>query len=273
MNGRSIAGHITAITVVLIGALIGCGVAPTPAPLPDPEGNGDPILSKMPTGALLERVTMPFTRSGTRADTPAEIKLTFAKGMNRESVEQAVNLYPAEIKRNDGTPKRLQVKALCDGGWSIRNPNSSSVSFNWSISKSVERGEGMVAANGEQTLFTSRGYKQLRIAVNGVLQGKFLSVSSACAKTLEFIWAEDNKSVTVKPLKPVASDAITVSLSTAAFSSDGVRMAEPSSETLVPEQVIQANQPIVLQFSQAVNKATLESSLKMYQGKFDSYEA
>ncbi len=273
MNGRTIAGHITALTVVLIGALIGCGVAPTPAPTPDPEGNGDPILSKMPSAPLLESVSMPFTRVGTRADTPAEIKLSFARSMNRESVEQAVNLYPAEIKRNDGTPKRLQVKAICDGGWQIRNPNSSSVSFNWSISKSVERGEGMVAANGEQTLFTTRGYKQLRLSVNNVLQTRVLSVSSACAKTLEFAWAEDNKSVTVKLLKPMASDAITVSLSTAAFSSDGTRMVEPSSETLVPEQIIQANQPVSLQFSQAVNKVTLESSLKLYQGKFDSYDA
>ncbi len=272
MKRISIAGHITALTVVLIGALIGCGVAPTPAPTPDPEGNGDPILSQMPTAPLLERVTMPFTRTGTRADTPAEIKLSFAKGMNRESVEQAVNLYPAEIKRNDGTPKRLQVKALCDGGWSIRNPNSSAVSFNWSISKSVERGEGMVAANGEQILFTTRGLKQLRLSVNGVLQTRVLSVSSACVKTLEFTWAEDNKSVTVKPLKPMASDAITISLSTAAFSSDGTRMVEPSSETLVPEQIIQANQAIALQFSQAVNKVTLESSLKLFQGKFDSYD-
>lgn len=273
MNGRTIAGHVAALTVVLTGVLIGCGVAPAPAPTPDPEGNGDPTLVGMPTAALLEQVSMPFTPTGTRADNAPEIKLQFAKSMNRDSVETAVNVYPEDIKRNEGTPQRLQVKALCDGNWQIRNPNPKPVSFTWSITKSAERGEGMVAANGVQTLNTSRGYKQLRVAVNDQVQARVLGLSNACQPNLEFTWAMDNRSVTVKPLKPVGSDAITVSISTAAFSSDGVRMAEPNSETLVPEQVIQPNQMVALSFAQSVNKQMLETSLKIYQGKFDRYNA
>jgi PKD domain len=273
MHGRNFAGHIAALLVVLIGVLIGCGVAPAPAPTPDPEGNGDPVLVNMPVAPLLETVSMGYVRTGTRADTAAEIKLSFAKSMNRDSVENAINLYPSGFKANTGTPKRLQIKAVCDSGWNIRNPNNAPVSFDWSISKSVERGQGMVAANGEQRLRTSLGFKQLRVSVNGALHARVLSATGSCEKTLEFAWSEDNKSLTVKALKPISSDALTVALSTAAFSSDGVRLESPSNETLVPEQIVQVNQAVTLQFSQAINKANLEESLKVYQGKFDAYES
>jgi PKD domain len=270
MTSRKLTTHIATLLVLLIGVLIGCGV--TPPTSQDPEGNGDPSLSAMPVAALLKSMTMPVTRASTRTTTALptpEIKLTFAASMNRSSVENAINVYPSGITPNSSVPKRLQVKALCDGGWQVRNPNDTPVSFEWAITKSVEQGAGMVAANGVQNLRTSTGFKQLRVISSGIVQARVLSTTGACVPTLEFIWAVDNKSVTVRPLQPMSSDALTVALSTGAFSSDGVRLENPSTETLVPEQEVKESQVITLSFSQAVNKTVLENSLKVFQGKFD----
>jgi hypothetical protein len=270
MTSKHFTTHFFTLVILLIGILIGCGV--TPPTTQDPEGNGDPSLSAMPVAALLRSIAMPVTRAITRSTTTLptpEIKLTFAASMNRSSVENAINVYPSGITPNSSIPKRLQVKATCDGGWQVRNPNNTAVSFEWGITKSVEQGAGMVAANGVQNLRTSTGFKQLRVISSGIVQARVLSVSGTCVPTLEFIWAVDNKSVTVRPLQPMSSDALTVALSTGAFSSDGVRLEHPSTETLVPEQELKESQTITLTFPQAVNKSVLENSLKFFQGKFD----
>ncbi len=158
------------------------------------------------------------------------IRLTFTDAMNKSSVEMGVSLFPAAYDSN-GNPSqftKLQLTAMCNGRWRVRNPNAVPISFTWDIYKTTEKGVGVAPANSDVFFYTTTGSKTARVFVGTQQQQVKASNSSACTgPAFAFSW-DGSTSVTVTPAQALLPETdYTLVISTAATSQSSTALTEP----------------------------------------------
>ncbi len=95
------------------------------------------------------------------------------------------------------TLKTLILTPICQGKWSVFNPNTRSISYTWSVDGSPETGSGRVSAQATNFFFTDTSAVLVRLRVNGVEQGFQVAATNQCQRAsldstiLQFIQAED----------------------------------------------------------------------------------
>lgn len=181
------------LALALAAALTAC--PQTPPANPDPQ-----IVNASIVG-------LPGSSTPIASNASSGVKFEFNTPMNRNSVEQAINLYPGVYDPNvaSNTLPNLQLSAVCDGTWRVTNPNPRPSSFTWSVNQSIEQSVGVVSGNSQTSFNTSKGSKTLNLLVKDRLQASLASSATACTSSLNgFNWASDSKSVTVSPTTPIA---------------------------------------------------------------------
>jgi hypothetical protein len=153
-----------------------------------------------------------------------DISVTFNEAMNTASVERAINLFPGVYNpaTNPASFTKLQLTAMCDGKWRVRNTNAFPVSFNWDVYKESELGVGVVPGNSDVFFYSSlrpkTGNKTVRLFVGTQQQQVKASNNDVCTgnQPFTFSWSTDAKTVKFKPTDALADGkAYTVVISTA----------------------------------------------------------
>jgi Bacterial Ig-like domain len=190
------------------------------------------VQPPVPTQETVEVQAITATQpanGATNASATSPVQLTFNQAMNKPTVEQAVTIFTGlyDPAANPSTFTKLQLTAMCDGKWRVRNPNPFPISFTWDIYKGNELGGGVVLGNGDAFFYSSprpqTGNKTARLFVNNQQQQVKASNNTACtgAAPYTFAWSND-ATVNITPTEPFAAGtAYTVVVSTLAKNTAG----------------------------------------------------
>jgi hypothetical protein len=165
--------------------------------------------------------------------------MSFNTGMNHDSVERAIALYPGDYAptSNPATNTNLGLTSMCNGNWRVRNPNTVPIAFNWDVYNTTQKGVGTVPANSDVFFNTTTGSNTVRVFVGSKQQATKATNPAACSSNpLSFVWSGDSKSVTVTPIAAmVSSNRYTAAVSTNAKSDAGVTLAQPYASSFVAQ--------------------------------------
>ncbi len=157
--------------------------------------------------------------------------VSFNTGMNHDSVERAIALYPGDYAptSNPATNTNLGLTSMCNGNWRVRNPNAVPIAFNWDVYNTPQKGLGTVPANSDVFFNTTTGSNTVRVFVGSKLQATKATNPAECSgNPFNFVWSGDSRTVTVTPTAAlVSSNQYTAAVSTNAKSDAGVALAQP----------------------------------------------
>jgi hypothetical protein len=182
---------LAATLLMFLGLLSACNRQPAKA--------AETILEKLATVSS-------NPANGTTVSPTTPIVLTFDTAMNPQSVQDASALYVGNYSAvtNPTTWTNLQLTAMCDGRWRVRNSNAFPLAFTWDVYGKTEKGLGVAAPSGDTFFYTSKGSKTVRLFVNNKQQGVKASNSTVCTDApFTFVWNADNTSVTITPNTPL----------------------------------------------------------------------
>jgi PKD repeat protein len=181
--------------------------------------------------ALIAAITPADNATGL---TPLDsITIQFTSAMNKTTVERSISVYTGKynLANNPTTFTKLQLTAMCNGKWRVRNPNTFPLSFTWDVYNTTEKGVGVVPGNTDVFFYTSTGSKTVRVFIGTQQQQVKASNATTCTDApFTFAWNADSKSVTITPNQPLAENTdVTVALSTLVQNVNNSKLPNPYS--------------------------------------------
>jgi Bacterial Ig-like domain len=194
-----------------------------------------PVDESISSNAGLIASTLPI--NGATNIRGQKVTINFSEAMDKASVEQGFSLFAGKYNpaTTPSTFAKLQLTAMCDGRWRVRNTNAFPLSFTWDAYKEKEEGIGVAPANTDTFFYTAlrpkTGNKTVRVFVNGQQQQVKANNTTACTSpAYTFEWSTDAKKVIITSATPLTPNTEhTATLSTLSKSLAGTKLIVPFS--------------------------------------------
>jgi Palmitoyl protein thioesterase len=185
-------------------------------------------------GGLVLSTSPVLSASNMFVDTTIEVK--FSEAMNQALTGRAISVFTGTYApaSNPANFSKLQLTAMCDGKWRVRNSNAFPLSFNWDVYQGSELGVGVVPANSDAFFYgglrPQTGNKTVRLFVNGQQQQVKANNTNTCnPENWSATWSADGKTASFASKDVFAANStLTVVLSTLTQNRSGSsKLSEP----------------------------------------------